>query len=119
VPAFAGEAWVEASRRNGFRPMPWLPLVGRLDDRPVAVALAFFGPTCAGLYGMGTLPEARGRGVGGALTLAAMQAARDRGHDLMILHSTEAGFGMYRRVGFRQVCTVDRFLWLPDPTLLG
>ena len=43
APAFAGEAWVEASSRCEFGPMPWLPLLGRLDGRPVAVALAFLG----------------------------------------------------------------------------
>jgi ribosomal protein S18 acetylase RimI-like enzyme len=68
---------------------------------------------------MGTLAEVRGRGVGGALTLACMRAARDRGHDLMVLHSTEAGFGMYRRVGFQEVCTGDRFVWFPEQSRAG
>lgn len=114
VPAFAGEAWVEAARRGGVGTVPWRHATAVLDGVPVGVGLWYAGPRSAGIYGLATAPEARGRGVGAALTAWSLQEARERGYRLAVLHATPEGHGLYRRLGFDDVCAIDRFLWLRD-----
>jgi ribosomal protein S18 acetylase RimI-like enzyme len=62
-----------------------------------------------GLYGIGTLPAARRRGVGSALTLIPMLAARDEGYRAAILHATPDGALLYPRLGFEEYCRISRF----------
>lgn len=82
---------------------PGALLIGRVDGVGVATALAFAGGGAVGLYGIGTVPDRRGRGYGGALTLAAMEWGRARGERLAVLEATPAGFPVYERLGFRTV----------------
>jgi ribosomal protein S18 acetylase RimI-like enzyme len=52
---------------------PYRFVVGRVDGVPVACSLGFIGAAAVGIYGVGTVPEFRGRGYGSAVTLAAME----------------------------------------------
>lgn len=90
--------------------------VGRVDGRAVACSLAFVGGGAVGLYGVGTVPESRGRGYGSAVTLAGMDWGREQGADLAILHASQLGEPVYRRLGFETVCEISQWL-LPAPTL--
>jgi GNAT superfamily N-acetyltransferase len=110
VPAWAGESWVEAARRAEFGELPWRCWVACLDGEPAGVGLSFVGAGAVGLYGIGTLPQARRRGVGTALTLVPMLQARDEGVDTAILHATPDGEKLYPRLGFTEYCRVSRFL---------
>ena len=47
-----------------------------------------------------TEPQWRGRGLAKRLTLLAMDAARERGLNLTILHATEMGKPLYAKLGF-------------------
>ena len=77
-------------------------LLGRLDGRAVASAELFASAGVAGLYSVGTLPAIRGRGLGRAMTIAALAEARDRGYRIGALQGTEMGVPVYRRLGFRE-----------------
>lgn len=60
-------------------------------------------PGWAGVRLLGVLPEARGRGIGRALTDECVRRARDRGAVAVGLHTTvlmEVARGMYERMGF-------------------
>jgi ribosomal protein S18 acetylase RimI-like enzyme len=57
----------------------------------------------AGIFDMGVVPEARRRGFGLALTLAACRLARERGAEIVTLNATGEGEPVYRRAGFRSV----------------
>lgn len=74
-----------------------------LDDRPVGTSLAIRTGEVAGVYAVGTLPDARRRGVGTAATWAAVDAGRSWGCDTVVLQSSEMGFPMYLDMGFRTV----------------
>jgi GNAT superfamily N-acetyltransferase len=109
-PAASADAWIGAARRLRFRQLPWQHWVARIEGEPVGVGLSFLGGGVIGLYGIGTLPAARRRGVGSALTLVPMLEARDGGYRGAILHATPDGEHLYPRIGFREYCRISRFL---------
>jgi GNAT superfamily N-acetyltransferase len=75
----------------------------RLDGRPVGTSIAIRTGEIAGLYGVGTLPDARRRGIGTAASWAAVSAGRRWGCDPIVLQATELGLPIYERMGFRTV----------------
>jgi GNAT superfamily N-acetyltransferase len=80
-----------------------LRYVGWLDGRPVATSRLSLGGGAAGIYSVSTLQAFRGRGIGRALTLAPLRAARDLGYRIATLQSTDQGLPVYRRIGFVEV----------------
>jgi ribosomal protein S18 acetylase RimI-like enzyme len=100
----AAEAWWRAHRRPGFDPgSPLRNWIASLDGTPVAAAALFVGAGVAGVYNVCTVPEARGRGIGRAVTTAALDAASVDGLPIAVLGSSEMGYPVYRRLGFRDV----------------
>ena len=77
--------------------------VGRLDGKPVGTSIAIRSPDASGIYNVGTLPRARRRGVGSAVTWAAIEAGRAWGYDTVVLQSSAMGLSMYSAMGFRTV----------------
>jgi hypothetical protein len=112
IPEWAGQAWVDATRAVGIGKAPWRMFVGRLAGRPVATNMLFCGGGVASVYAVATLPDVRGKGIGGAITLAPLIGARRAGYRHAVLFSTEMGVGAYERIGFRVVPgRVNRYLW--------
>jgi GNAT superfamily N-acetyltransferase len=95
---------------------PAINVLAHLDGRPVACGTAYLAGATAGLYNIATLEEARGRGVGYAVTAILMQLARRAGAAHAVLHATEAGRPVYERAGFVKVCEVPMYVWLPSET---
>jgi GNAT superfamily N-acetyltransferase len=84
---------------------PLRTVVARLDDKPVASAQGIHIGRAVGIYNVATLEEARGRGIGAAVTIAVLHDAMARGAGFGVLESSDAGHGVYERIGFRDVAT--------------
>jgi len=79
------------------------------DARPVGSSLVFFGAGVAGIYHVSTVPEERRRGTGAAVTTAALLEARRLGYRAAVLHATEMGYPVYRRLGFAELCRIGMY----------
>jgi GNAT superfamily N-acetyltransferase len=101
---------VQARLVPGLRAHPTsLVLLAFLADRPVGVAVCFFGfSTFQGrpllnVHDLAVLPAARGQGIGRALLAAVEERARARGCGkltLEVLDVNARARGLYARVGF-------------------
>ncbi len=87
-------------------PTRWL---GSVDGRPVATARLHTAAGVAGIYTVITVEDARRRGYGEAMTRVALHAARDAGLRIATLQASDAGRGIYERIGFREVCRFRLF----------
>ena len=83
--------------------------VGTLGDRIVATSGVFLDGDVAGIYNVATMPEARGEGIGAAMTLAPLLKARERGCRLGILQSSQMGYGVYKGLGFQEYCKIHLY----------
>jgi GNAT superfamily N-acetyltransferase len=88
--------------------------VGRLDGNPVGTSIAIRSRDASGVYNVGTLPGARRRGVGSAVTWAAVGAGRAWGCDTVVLQSSVMGLSMYADMGFR---TVAPYVTFAEPSV--
>jgi ribosomal protein S18 acetylase RimI-like enzyme len=110
APPLAAESWVEAARRVDFAELPWKYWVAWLDGEHAGLGLSYVGGGAVGLFAIGTLPGARRRGVGSALTLVPMLEAREQGVEAAILQATPDGEQLYLRLGFQEYGRLGRFL---------
>jgi ribosomal protein S18 acetylase RimI-like enzyme len=91
--------------------LPCRYYLGYVRDQPLAASTLFLGGGVAGVYNVSTLPAARGQGIGSALTLAALNDARLLDYRVGVLQSSEMGYGVYQRLGFREYCRMDHWTW--------
>ena len=114
APRAFGEAFAELAVTIGLGPLsPFRHFLARVDGEPAATCSLFLGAGVAGIYDVSTLPELRKRGLGRLITIAAMREARARGYRMAILHSSTLGAGIYRALGFRDVCAIGQHVWVP------
>lgn len=79
--------------------LPIRNYLGYLKGEPVSTSTVFYGGGAAGIYGVATLPEARGQGIGAAITLKPLLGAREKGYRIRVLQSSDMGFNVYKNLG--------------------
>ncbi len=90
--------------------------IGYYKGKPVAISLVCFKQGVAGIYCVGTTKEARGKGIGTAITYAAVKEAQERGYEIVILHASKMGYNVYEKMGFNEVCQINFLIWRPNQT---
>ncbi len=78
-------------------------VVGSAAGRPVVCAAAYVAEGIAGIFSVGTLPTARGRGYGSAATVRAVVEGQAIGARSAFLLASPLGYPVYARLGFRRV----------------
>jgi GNAT superfamily N-acetyltransferase len=89
---------------------------GRLDGTRAGYSIAIRSGEVSGVYNVGVARAARRRGVGTAVTWAAVGAGRAWGCVTVVLQSTEMALSMYEAMGFR---TVVSYAVFKEPTPIG
>ncbi len=113
-PDFAAEPWFKMLASLGLGPdKPLRHFLARLDGKPVATASLYFGAGVAGISSVGTLPDHRHRGIGTALTVAALREAKRAGYRVGVLFSSVMGERMYKRIAFREYGQGNCYVWSP------
>jgi len=91
--------------------LPWRRYLARLDGEPVATSLLILAAGVAGIYWIATAQEARGKGIGSAITHTSLLMAREMGYRATILQASASGLGLYKRLGFRQYTQTNMYIW--------
>ena len=82
---------------------------GRMDGRVVATSALLDSDGVAGIYVVATQESYRGRGIGAALTAAAVAEGSRRGLRLTTLQASSMGRPVYERLGLRAVAEYRLF----------
>lgn len=99
------ELFVRATKRIGLgEDAPEEHFIGLLHGEPVATVSLVTAGGAAGIYNVTTVEAARGRGIGAAMTAAAVRHGADRGFLLATLQASTMGRSVYERLGFEFVC---------------
>jgi ribosomal protein S18 acetylase RimI-like enzyme len=84
------------------------------DGKPVGTSQLFLSEGVAGIYNVTCIPEARGQGIGSAVTLAPLLEARQMGYQIGVLQASQKGYNVYRRLGFQDFGKLSIYLWEND-----
>jgi ribosomal protein S18 acetylase RimI-like enzyme len=87
----------------------WQHYLGLVDGKPVSWASLFYCTGVAGIYAVGTIPEARRQGIASLITHYALLEARQRGYIIGVLQSSQMGYNMYRRLGFETCFSIKTY----------
>jgi len=95
--------WFDAESNIGFEPeLNRFRYLGYLHGEPVSSSLMYLGAGVAGIYCVATLPEARRKGIGTEMTLHPLKMAYDMGYKVGVLGTSDIGYGVYNRIGFKE-----------------
>lgn len=108
VPADWESAFFQLLSACGLE-LPMRNYLGYLDGEPLAASTLFLGAGAAGIYDVATLPPARGRGLGAAMTLTPLLEARQLGYRAGVLQSSDMGYNVYRKLGFERLCRIENY----------
>jgi GNAT superfamily N-acetyltransferase len=89
--------------------------VGYTDDEPVSTGLGVRTGRTIGVYNISTIPAARRRGYGAAMSRRVASDGAAAGCDVAVLQSSEMGYPVYERIGYR---TVVEYVGYVDPAPL-
>jgi GNAT superfamily N-acetyltransferase len=91
--------------------------IAYLDDEPVSIAMTMVSDGVAGIYWVGSLERARGKGLGEAVTAAATNAGFELGAEVASLQASPMGKPIYERMGFETL--FDYRLYMSQPAFHG
>jgi GNAT superfamily N-acetyltransferase len=106
MPPSIGEK-IFASPERLLRPYNYL-VVAYDKGHPVTAAMVIFSHSIAGIYWVGTVQNARGKGLAEACVSAVTNEALRRGAAFVALQASKYGEPIYRRMGFKEF---TRYPW--------
>jgi len=88
-------------------------VVAYLGDKPASCALALLSHGIGGIYYVGTIEAARGKGLAAHCTRAAGNAAFELGARCVVLQASKYGEPVYTRMGYKEF---TRYPWFICPS---
>ena len=115
MPLSSARVWADATLTLGADNAPWRLYIAYWNGQPVATNLIFDGAGVSGLFCVGTIPAARGKGIGAAITLQPLLDSRTLGYQYGVLFASDIGLPMYAKIGWRRVpISIGRYLWIAE-----
>jgi GNAT superfamily N-acetyltransferase len=111
---FPPEVFGHYSNQAGLLAENVAAFIAYLDDEPVAIAMTIVSHGVAGIYWVGSLEQARGKGLGRAVTAAATNAGFELGADVASLQASPMGKPVYEAMGYETLFDY-RLLMSPAP----
>ncbi|HEX3608397.1 MAG TPA: GNAT family N-acetyltransferase [Solirubrobacterales bacterium] len=87
--------------------------IAYLDGEPVSIAMTIVSHGVAGIYWVGSLEQARGKGLGRAVTAAATNAGFELGAEIASLQASPMGKPIYEPMGYETVYDYRLFMSPP------
>lgn len=84
-----------------------------LEGVPVSTLCTIPADNTLGIYWVATTPEARRKGIAAATMTIVLEQAREKGHALATLQSTDSGHNFYKRLGFQDLYLESVYEWRP------
>jgi len=102
------------ARRFGTDPAgPWVRFAGLVGGEAMASSGLLLHGGVAGVYNVTTVIAARRRGVGTAMTLAAIDHAAGLGYRVAVLGTSPMARRLYEHLGFREIVREAEYIWAP------
>lgn len=86
----------------------------RRDGVIVSTSLCYLQDGLAGIYCVSTIPSERRKGLGEHVTAEPLRRAAKLGYGVGVLQSSEAGYPVYRKLGFADFGAVPIFIRVPS-----
>ncbi len=85
--------------------------IAYLDSKPTVTGMLVLDGAIAGVYYVATLPHQRGKGYGTAMMEHLLKGAKKKGYVLAGLEASHEGLSLYKRLGFKEICTFNEYVW--------
>lgn len=89
---------------------PIFHFLGKVEGKPVTVGSLFVEEGMAGIYHIGTTPEARGKGYATTLTYRALKQAQEAGCSASFLTSTPMANQIYQNLGYETLSAFNFYV---------
>jgi GNAT superfamily N-acetyltransferase len=113
---FPPEVFASYSNRTGLLADNIAAFIAYLDGESVSIAMTIVNHGVAGIYWVGSLEQARGKGLGRATTAAATNAGFEMGADLASLQASPMGKPIYERMGYKTLFDYRLYMSPPPST---
>jgi ribosomal protein S18 acetylase RimI-like enzyme len=111
---FPPDVFTGYTRHSGLLAENVVAFIAYWDGEPVSIAMTIVSHGVAGIYWVGSLERARGKGLGRAVTTAATRAGFELGADIASLQASPMGQPIYEAMGYEAIYEY-RLLISPAP----
>lgn len=110
---FPPEVFGGYSNHDGLLATNVAAFIAYLDGEPVSIAMTIVSHGVAGIYWVGSLEQARGKGLGRAVTAAATNAGFKLGAEVASLQASPMGKPIYEAMGYEALFDYRLFMSPP------
>lgn len=107
---FPPEVFGGYSNHTGLLAENVVAFIAYLGGEPVSIAMTIISHGVAGIYWVGSLEQARGKGLGRAVTAAATNAGFELGAEIASLQASPMGKPIYEAMGYETVFDYRLFM---------